>query len=238
MARPRFDPSRPLVAARSFVYAGQQLHKGDTFDPTGIARHNLSTLYGSRYVNHPDAGAVAAPTADDVTVAPAGRGNGGGFFDVSAPWLDKPERIRGQANAQAFADKLKADGPPLGFIPGGSEVTVTETDGRFEVNAPWLDQPEIFDTREAAEKRQRELHGLGEPDHHNGVRLTDGGNGWFEVKPDWGDVEKFQDGDEARARATELRAAGPPPAPPPAPPPPPPPPAPAPPPPPPPPAAG
>lgn len=210
MARPRFDAAKSLVAARSFTYDGKEHHKGDTFVTDGLPSYKLRTLYDARYVNHPDAVAPAAATPDDVQIKEAGRGSGGGFYDVSAPWLEKPERIRGKAAAQARVDQLKAEGPPLGFIAGGSEVTVEEQDGKFTVSAPWLDGPEEFDTRDEAEARQRELHGLGEPDLHHGVRLTDGGNGWFEVKPDWGDTEKFEDGAAARSRATELREQGPP----------------------------
>lgn len=208
MVRPRFDPNKPLVAARSFVYDGKQYHKGDDFAPEGKTMLQRKTMYGGRYVNHPDPNAVPAATPEQVTMKEAG----GGFYDVSAPWLEQPERIRGKDPAQARVDELKAAGPPLGFIEGGSEVTVEEAEGgKFEVTAPWLEQPEAFDDRNAAEARQRELHGLGEPDYHHGVRLTDGGNGWFEVKPDWGETENVEGAELAREAATALREAGPPP---------------------------
>lgn len=201
--RPRFDPNREFVAARGFTFAGAPHAAGDPFDKTAADRTRLAMLYESRMINFaPD----DAKPADPVQIVQVS----GGYYNVSAPWLDEPIRARGKVKSEETAAQLRADGPPLGWIAGGTQTTVTGGEGGwYEVTAPWLDEPEKVQGREAAEARQRELHDAGEPDSHHGVTLTAGDNGWFEVKADWADeAEKVHGEEAARDRAAELRAEG------------------------------
>jgi hypothetical protein len=206
MARPRFDPSRPLVAARGFTYAGQELQVGDPFPTEGLAPHKVRTLYGSRYLNHRegDAAPEAEATPEDVQMTALA----GGYYEITAPWLEQPQKVRGKANAEKELARIREEGAPLGFIDGGTDVTITAKDGGwYDVMAPWLDEPLKEQGREAAEARQRELHAAGEPDLHHGVRLTAGENGWYTITRDGFDAElKVQGEDKAREAAATLRA--------------------------------
>src|SRR3546814_20654805 len=64
-------------------------------------------------------------------------------------------------------------------LAGGTKVEIEETGGGwYAITAPWLDDAERVQGRDAAETRQREIHAAGEPDNYNGVTLTAGENGW------------------------------------------------------------
>lgn len=220
MVRPRFDRrtalERDYTATRGFTYNGRQYEAGETFDKSGLTAAQLQTLYGARALDFAPADAPAAQSdrpdpSDQIRLAQTG----GGYFEISAPWLDKPVRIRGKAKAEERLAEIRDEGPPLGFIEGGSPVSIDEQGGGwYAVSAPWLDEPEKLQGREAAEARQRELHAEGEPEHHHGVAVLQRENGWYEVRADWdGEGENVRGEEAARARAAELREAGPPPAP-------------------------
>lgn len=201
--RPRFDPNREFVAARGFTFAGVPHAAGDPFDKAAADRTRLAMLYESRMINFAPEDAKPADPVQIVQVS-------GGYYNVSAPWLDEPIRARGKAKMEEAAAQLRADGPPLGWIAGGTETTVSGGEGGwYEVNAPWLDEPEKVQGREAAEARQRELHDAGEPDSHHGVTLTAGENGWWTITREGSDTELRVHGEEkARAGAATLRAGG------------------------------
>lgn len=160
--REPFDPKRPLVAARDFTFAGVRYGPGDPFPSPEAApvasfpRRLIERQYNTMAVNH------AAEATDEAS------------------------------------DPIQMTGPK---------------GGRYEISAPWLDEPEKVQGREAAEARQRELHEAGEPESHHGVTLTeaDTGNGYYDVKADWlAEAERVHGQDAARERAAELREAGPP----------------------------
>lgn len=204
--RPRFDPNRDFVAARGFTFAGAEHGAGDPFDKKAATATRLAMLYESRMINFaPDS---AAAPADPVKVIKISAG----YYDVSAPWLDQPIRARGQAKADAAAAQLRTDGPPLGWIAGGTQTTIEGPNegGWYHVDAPWLDEPAPYQGRERAEQAQRELHDAGEPAEYHGVTLTPGDNGWWEVSANWDpdNVTKVQGEDKARELATLWRAQG------------------------------
>jgi hypothetical protein len=208
MVRPRFTPNRPLVAARAFPYLGVQYRAGDPFPAPGtttIADFKLRTLYGSRLVNHTDGD--AAPAEPSPVTVEKGRG---GFYVVNAPWLQEPVKLRGKDKADYAAEQIRDAGPPLGFIEGGSLVTVSALGGGwYAVDAPWLEEAEKLQGRDDAESRQRELHAAGEPDTYAGVTLTAGSNGWYEIAASWmAKPEKVQGEEAARERAREVRRRG------------------------------
>ena len=202
--RPRFDPSREFVAARGFTFAGIEHGAGDPFDKAASTPSRLAMLYESRMLNFaPD----VAKAADPVGILQVS----GGYYNVSAPWLDEPIRARGKVKAEETAAQLRRDGAPLGWIAGGTVTSISGgAGGWYEVNAPWLDQPEVLQGREAAEARQRELHETGEPAYHHGVTLTPGENGWWEVSANWDpeNIAKVHGEAEARELATKWRAEG------------------------------
>lgn len=210
--RPRFDPKRPLVAARDFTFHGQKYEAGHAFgpfDPGLVSDRMRARQYEARRVNFGEGEQPAdqAP-ADPVTMT----GPAGGRYTITAPWLEEPEVVRGKVNAEKRLAELRETGAPLGFIEGGSAVTVEGGEGGwYEVNAPWLDEPEKVRGREAAETRQVELHEAGEPDSHSGFTLKAGENGWYAITKDDDDAElptalNVQGEDKARKIVAQLRA--------------------------------
>lgn len=208
--RPAFDPSRPLVVARAFRFLGRDYAIGDPFphanDDKAVNTRQRSRQYEARAVNF-------APTEvqDPVQMNPAGRN---GSWILTAPWLDEPEIVRGKKNAETRLEELREEGPPLGWIEGGTEVEITDLDGGwYEITAPWLEDDVKVQGRDEAEARQREIHAEGEPDHHHGVSLTEAetGNGYYDVKADWwAEAERVHGIEEARRVAGDLRTEGPP----------------------------
>lgn len=207
--RPRFDPSRPLVAARAFTFAGRPYAVGDPFphpEDGPFADRLRARQYEARAVNMTE----AAPEAEDPVQMTKAEKNG--YYTINAPWLERPLTIRGKVNAEKALAEMREEGPPLGFIDGGSDVEVEELGGGwYQIDAPWLEEPLKEQGREAAEAKQREIHDAGEPATHHGVTLTEGENAYWSVKADWADeAETVHGEDAARARAAELRDAGPP----------------------------
>jgi hypothetical protein len=155
-SRQPFNIKKPLVAAREFIFAGEKYAKGDPFPRSAPAASFNPMLIKRQYEAH----AVSHAESDDPAADPVQMtGPTGGRYTITAPWLDGPEVVRGKVNAETRLAEIKAEGAPLGFIEGGSEVTVEGGEGGwFEVSAPWLAKPEKIQGREAAESRQRALH--------------------------------------------------------------------------------
>lgn len=222
MARPRFDlrldAGREMVAATEFTYNGIDYEAGDPFPIADLDPRRVSTLHGARRINftndrQQDARDARAARRDELTrqseespvkIEP----QPGGYYQISAPWLAEPERVRGKAAAAARVEALTAEGPPLGFIDGGSAVTVKGGEGGwYDVNAPWLPAPEKVQGRELAETRQREIHEAGEPDSWGGVTLMAGEGGWWTItRPEFDGELKVQGEEQARDAAAKLRA--------------------------------
>lgn len=204
--RPRFDPKRRLTVARAFRFLGRDYAVGDAFphgdDADKISDRQRGAQYESRAVNF-----LPEEEAHPVQMKKAARN---GSWEITAPWMDEPLIIRGKKRADDALAELREEGQPLGWIAGGSQVEIEEQGGGwFEITAPWLDEAEKVQGREAAEKRQREIHDAGEPDTYALVTLTEGENGWWDVKPAWlAEPEKVQGEEQARERAAELRGEG------------------------------
>lgn len=240
--RPPFNPKRPLVAAREFTFAGIDYAKGDAFPYVNVSGDAFSLRlirqqYEARAVDHTDAPPAEAQTTASrntlvigkaegpdvitqtvgehaVTMKPAAKN---GRWEVNAPWLDGPETVRGKVNAESRLKTICEDGPPLGWIAGGSEVTVEGGEGGwYTINAPWLEEAEKVQGRDDAEKRQREIHDAGKPEgwlepvDHPEVIVSVGEGIWTVTAP-W--LDAFEDYDrveDAEARQAQLRADGPP----------------------------
>lgn len=211
MARPRFDPKLPLVAARSFDYQGRPYKAGDPFPAPGASvpeAHKLRTLYGSRLVNHGEA--VAAAPVDPVQM----EGTPGGWYTITAPWLDEPMRVRGKAGAEKAAEKLRTDGEP----PTHHGVTLTEGDnGWWEVKADWASEGEKVHGEADARARAAELRAGGPPpDPRTEVTVDPGlvmgeAEGQFVVNAPWLEEAMILPTREAaEAEAERLRRDGPP----------------------------
>lgn len=105
--RLRFDPKRPLVAARDFTFAGKDYKAGDPFTPEGVPDRMLQRQYETRAVLHGEDDGTATDT-DPVSMT----GPSGGRYTITAPWLDEPVIVRGKTNAEKRLAQMRADGPP------------------------------------------------------------------------------------------------------------------------------
>jgi hypothetical protein len=214
MARPRFDAKRDFVAAKAFPFNGQQLQAGDPFPKDGVPGYKLGTLYGARMINF-------APEAEAPVDPVQVQGGDGGWFTVTAPWLEEPIKVRGTARANREADKLRREGEP----PYHHGVAIHEGEnGWWAVEADWMDEAEKVHGEEAARARAAELRAEGPPpDPRTSPTVTPPAEegGMFIVNAPWlEEAVEFSDGTDAEAHLIALRDAGPPdgwePAPPPA----------------------
>ena len=157
--RPPFDIKRPLVAARDFIFAGKDFKPGDPFPADGFNPRLIRRQYEARAVNHTD-----EQQADEISRVVM-TGPKGGRYTITAPWLEKDEVVRGKLPAEERFKEIVEAGAPLGWIEGGSDVTLTGGEGGwYEISAPWLEEPEKVQGREAAEARQLEIHQAGAPE--------------------------------------------------------------------------
>lgn len=168
--REPFNPKRALVAARAFIFAGVRYGPGDPFPSPEAApvasfpRRLIERQYDTMAINH-------APEVDEAGESDpiSMTGPAGGRYTINAPWLEKPLVIRGKVNAEKALQDLRDEGAPLGWIDGGTETEVEEVGGGwYQISAPWLDEPEKVQGREAAEARQREIHDEGAPADEGG----------------------------------------------------------------------
>lgn len=205
--REPFNPNRPLVAAREFRFAGVKYGPGDPFPGKGvdlatISRRHIERQYATFAVNHAEAG--EAEQADDLISM---TGPSGGRYSITAPWLEKPLVIRGKVNAEKALADLRDEGAPLGWIEGGSEVEIEEAGGGwFHISAPWLDEAEKVQGREAAEARQRELHEAGAPadeDEGDGTEGADGDDDGDDGNSDKAESEQGAGGDTGEGSGTD-----------------------------------
>lgn len=216
--RPSFEPGRALVAALPLTFKGVPYKVNDPFPVDGIGSipiRQARLMFESRRAKYPDEIAAEPEQATDAMSDDPVQmtATSGGWYELSAPWVDTPERVRGKKNADARLAELREAGPPLGFIPGGSEVTVSGGDGGwYEISAPWLAEPEKVQGRDAAETRQRELHEAGppiEPISKTDALImisVDGDNAWSIKAPWMAEAEHFDTVEAADARQAELRA--------------------------------
>lgn len=93
-----------------------------------------------------------------------------GWWEVKADWADEAEKVHGEDAARERAAQLRKDGAPPAPPEVDERVTLIEgeADGpnasKFIVDAPWLEEPEIIDTREDADARQFALRDAGPPE--------------------------------------------------------------------------
>lgn len=115
MFRTRFDPrihlDRPLVAATEFTYDGVDYKAGDPFPTEGLHRTKIAAMYGARRVNFADSEQAAPAPAEPEGPATI-EAQPGGYYLVSAPWFDEPERVRGKAAAEDRQAEINEAGEP------------------------------------------------------------------------------------------------------------------------------
>lgn len=199
--RPRFDPKRALIAARTFTFGGRAYAPGQPFphpdDAEAIPDRLRARQYEARAVDF-------APEADAEPDLVTMSGPQGGRYTIEAPWLERPLSIRGKVNAEKALAEMREEGPPLGWIEGGTEVEIEESGGGwYAISAPWLDEAENVQGREAAEKRQREIHDAGRPVVPENAIEADAAGG------DSGDAPE-QNAAKAQSDASEVRPDAPP----------------------------
>lgn len=124
-----FDPAQPLVAGRRMTVQGVELNPGDPLpeDLEAGVKRRLWLIrrahYNTDYRPTPvDESAPAAPgeaseaLGEDAWMSDAQgvsvEKGAGGWYAVTAEWLEEPVRVRGEEAAKAKAEELRAEGPP------------------------------------------------------------------------------------------------------------------------------
>lgn len=155
--KPEFDPSRDFVCGTFFRAGGVAHERGAPFPKDLVDTRTLRLLYDA----HKIAFADASDQEQVASLHPVTLSEGkGGWWTVSAPWLDDPVKVQGEEKAKAAALDLKAAGEPLDH----HGVLIIEAEpGVFRVNAKWSGEPETFDSFDAAYARATELRAAGEP---------------------------------------------------------------------------
>lgn len=158
--RPRFDPNRPLIAARTFIFAGRSYALGDPFphpDDVKPDARACARQYEARAVNMGDV------QVDPVQMIP---GPKNGHYTITAPWLEKPIVSRGLKNAQATVAKVRALDPQRD-APGDGGADPAEQGGDTPVG-PGENEPKSEDEKEADPADQNET-GSTTPDEDGGA---------------------------------------------------------------------
>lgn len=208
MVRPRFDPAREFVAMRGFTFHGEQIAAGAPVDKAKDTSRRFRMLYESRMIDFAPEGAMAAEDSSPVQMD----GTPGGWYNITAPWLDEPERVRGKVNARRRRDAIREEGEPLDH----HGVALAEGEnGWWEVKAEWAEDPEKVHGEEDARARAAELRAEGPPAPAADPVTIEPGEGEhegkFAVSAPWLDAPEVLDSNEAAIeRADELREAGPP----------------------------
>lgn len=163
-----FDRTRPLAMARFATLYEHEMAAGDPLTiidgetggdkgeiPLGIAVR-LWVSGQAVYADDLRPTPFLSPeqeAARVVTLEPTG----GGWYIISAPWLDEGVKVRGKEEAETRRDEIVKRGDTKG-------VTVTGGDGGwYEVAAPWADEPEKVQGQDAANARADELIAAGPP---------------------------------------------------------------------------
>lgn len=120
--RPRFDPKRPLIAARAFLFLGVNYAPGDPFNPEGASDRQRAAQYESRAVNF-----APEQAPDPVRMEPAPKN---GSWLIIAPWFAEPETVRGKVNAEARLAEVLEDGPPLEWMAAQIAAQHGEPEGQ------------------------------------------------------------------------------------------------------------
>lgn len=94
----------------------------------------------------------------------------GGYYEVAAPSLGAPVKVRGKDASDAkvaelLAEYQAANPAELHAVEGNAASVVIQIgEGNWTVTAPWLEAPETYGTVEEAEARKAELIEAGAPD--------------------------------------------------------------------------
>lgn len=198
--RPRFDPKRQFVAARGFTFLEHDYAPGDAFPAAGVRAdpRQLAQQYDTRAIS------FAPDAIDDERIQLTALG--GGYYEISAPWLAEPTKVRGKADAEAELAKVREAGEPDTY----AGVSLTEGEnGWWNVQPVWADEPFKVHGTEAARAKAAQLRAIGETDPVTVEPGTD--EGTFVVQAQWADAPETVTGeDAAHDRAKALRAEGPP----------------------------
>ncbi len=113
---------------------------------------------------------------------------GGGWYQITAPWLAEPEKVQGRDDAEKRQREIHAEGEPETH----HGVSLTESEGGngyYDIAAAWLAEGEKVHGIDAARERAAELRAEGPPE------------GWT---PEDGPVAPATDGqDDAGAAADQ-----------------------------------
>lgn len=120
-----------------------------------------------------------------------------------------PDRLRArqyEARVVNFAPEADPDAEPVQMKPAAKN-------GRWDITAPWLDEPITVRGKKNAETKLAEVREAGAPlgwiEGGSEVEVTEQGGGWFEISAPWlEEAEKVQGREDAEKRQREIHDAG------------------------------
>ena len=87
----------------------------------------------------------------------------GGWYEISAPWLEEPEKVQGREDAEKRQREIHDEGEPISHHGVTLDLAAGDN-GYFDVQAAWLAEPEKVHGAEAATARAAELREEGPPE--------------------------------------------------------------------------
>lgn len=148
----KFDPAKPLVAARQMTLLGHEVGGGDLIsnlkdaNDVPIDSDVLRRLWMTRWADYQE---DYRPTPvqeepadegeeDEDTTGVSYAHTGGGWYEVTAPWLATPIKVKGEEAAKTQAAELREKAPPPGATSEGEgegDDTQTGEGGEGEEDA-------------------------------------------------------------------------------------------------------
>lgn len=122
-----FRNEEDLLSTRNQTINGVDYQPGEVID-AGLdhgVRLKLWMSSRARYRSdyRPNRYAEDAPLVSETPEARLVESGSKGYYEIIAPWLDKPIKVRGKKAAEARYAKIVAEGPPEGWGAGPAETS-------------------------------------------------------------------------------------------------------------------
>lgn len=155
--RPEFDPNRDFVTQTFFRVNGVPYERGVPFPKEEVDVRLLRRLYDTHQLGF----RTDDPVEKDADLAPLTlEPTGGGWYQITVPWLDEPVKVQGEDKARFEAFQIREAGEP---DEHHGVVMLEGENGWYSVMAEWQDEPERVHGRDAAYERATALRAEGPP---------------------------------------------------------------------------
>ena len=206
-----FDNAEPLVSTRNQMVDAHECSPGSVIPADLDHRIRLKLWMSGRAKYQRDYS--PSPVAEDDVVAQSGpvelkEVGSNGYYELHAPWLDEPIKVRGKGRAEKALEELRAGGEPQSY----KGVTISEpNNGGYEIKADWISLPFVRHGEAAAKALAATLRQHGPfPEDAEGVGTVEIDESKFLIVTPWGTEDEVFEGtaEQATVHASVIRAAG------------------------------